>query len=214
MGRKKKNLAEKQAGYLNQASEESKYYLELTKKSEAFKACKPRERLFVVNYVLYNADVPKAMVMSGCTSKYYSQLGSKWMKKETIQQAIHEFWEIVFKDKISRIERMLVDHLYRRAFSSRAKYFTKDGALKPGLTLEDLGEDECIIDGIEKKYYGKEADVCVTIYKIADRNQAYTQLQKILGLDINRISVSTDQKTTGVLKVPEMITKEEWRNLN
>ena len=101
---------------MKEASAEQQYYLELTKKSEAFKACTPRQRFFIINYVITGGNASKAMVLSGTTSKYYAQQAAKWMKEDKIQNAIHQFWEIVFGDKIDKIERNLIDALYRRAF--------------------------------------------------------------------------------------------------
>jgi len=199
--------------YLAQANEEQRYYLELTKKSPAFKACLPRQRFFVINYVLCNGNATKAMVLTDCTSKYYAQTAARWMKEDRVQNAIHEFWEIVFGDKINKIERHMIDALYRRAFSNRWEYFNKDGTLKEGLIFpDDLGEDHIIVDGIEQKFYGRDADVVVTVYKLADRDSAFRQLQTVLGLGTKNISLTTEQ-TTGVLAVPGIIEAEEWEKI-
>jgi hypothetical protein len=158
------------------------------------------------------------MVLTGTTSKYYGQQAALWMKDEKIQNAIHEFWETVFGDKIDKIERNLIDALYRRAFSNRWKYFNKDGTLKDSInSLEDLGEDHIIIDGIEKKYYGKDADREVTVYKLADRDSAFRQLQSMLGLDNKNINLKTNEegnKSTGVLAVPGIIEADDWEKMN
>lgn len=167
----------------------------------------------MINYVLCNGNASKAAVLTGCTSKYYTQTAARWMKEEKIQNAIHEFWEVVFGDKINRIERHLIDSLYRRAFSNRWEYFDKDGRLKEGLIFpDDLGEDHVIVDGIEKRFYGRDADVEVIIYKLADRDSAFRQLQSMLGLGSKNIAVQTDQ-TTGVLAVPGIIEAEEWEKI-
>jgi len=202
--------------YISQSNSEQKYYLELTKKSEAFKSCSPRQRYFVINYVICNGNASKAAVMSGCTSKYYAVQAAKWMKQEEVQNAIHDFWEIVFGDKINRIERMLIDAYYRRAFTNRFKYFNTDGTLKAGITEESLGEDHIIIDSIETKYYGKDADRAVVVYNLANRDNAFKQLQSMLGLDVKKIDVKTDNttQTTGVLEVPGIINAEKWEDMN
>lgn len=199
--------------YMAEANQEQQYYLELTKKSQAFKVCTPRQRYFVINYVLCNGNASKAAVMSGCTSKYYGKQAALWMKEEKVQNAIHEFWEIVFGDKINKIERHMIDALYRRAFSNRWEYFNKDGTLKEGLVFpDDLGEDHILVDGIERKFYGKDADVSVIVYKLADRDSAFRQLQSVLGLGTKNISLTTEQ-TTGVLISPGIIEAEEWESM-
>jgi hypothetical protein len=203
--------------YRAESNHEQQYYLELTKKSPAFKACSPRQRFFVINYVLCGGNASKAMVLSGTTSRYYAQTAAKWMKEDRIQNAIHEFWEIVFGDKINKIERNLIDALYRRAFTNRWDYFNKDGSLKEGIKFpHDLGEDHVIIDGIEKKYYGKDADVEVVVYKLADRDTAFRQLQSMLGLDNKNINLRSNRqdKSTGVLVTPGIIEADDWEKMN
>lgn len=197
--------------YLKEQSEEVKYYLELTKKSLAFKHCLPRQRLFVINYILCNGNAGRAALMSGCESKYYYVVAAKWMKEPKIQKAIQEFWEIVFGDKITKIERQMIDTLYRRAFTNRLKYFNEDGTMKDGITEETMGEDHVIIDGMERKYYGKDADVSVVVYKLADRDSALKQLQSLLGLGQRNINITTNnEQKTGVLYAPPEATEAEW----
>jgi hypothetical protein len=208
---KQKKEPSKYKQYLEEASDDRQYYMELMKKSDAFKAINPRQRLFCINYVLTGGNASQASVLSGCTSKYYAQQGAKWMAQDVIQQAIREFWEIVFGDKIDKIERNLIDALYRRAFSNRWQYFNKDGTLKDKIhSLEDLGEDHVLIDGIETKFYGKDADISVTVYKLADRDSAFKQLQSILGLDTKNINLANTTATTGVLQVPGVVEADKW----
>lgn len=208
---KQKKAPGKYKQYMEQVDEERKYYLELMSKSASFKALTPRQRLFCVNYVLTGGNGSQAVILSGCTSKYYGQQAARWMKEDRVQQAIREFWEIVFGDKIDKIERNLIDALYRRAFSNRWQYFNKDGTLKDKIrSLEDLGEDHVLIDGIEKKFYGKDADISVTVYKLADRDSAFKQLQSILGLDTKNINLANTTATTGVLQVPGVVEADKW----
>lgn len=215
MAEKKKTTTAQRAGqYMKEASEESKFYLARMKKSQAFRACSPRERLFAINYVLHQGDVSLTMKATGATSKYYSRQAHMILKRDKVQLAIREFWDALFLDKIDKIQKVMLDQLYRRAFTARSKYFDKYGHLKDDLTLEDLGPDECIIDGIETKFYGKDADVRETVFKLADRNVAYRELQKLLGLDKKNTITNAGKKTTGVLKVAPPIKEEEWVKLN
>lgn len=212
--KKDKTRATKYKEYIKELDDERQYYIELMTKSPAFRAITPKQRLFVVNYVLVGGNASKAAVLSGCTSRYYGQQAGKWMKSEKISNAIREFWEIVFGDKIDKIERNLIDALYRRAFTNRWVYFNKDGTLKDKYkSLEDLGEDHIIVDGIEKKYYGKDADISVTIYKLADRDSAFKQLQSMLGLDTKNINLNNTTATTGVLQVPGIAESAEWEKI-
>lgn len=196
--------------YKKEATAEQQFYLELTRKSEAFKACSPRQRFFVINYVLAGGNASRAMALTDMKSKYYSQQGARWLKQENVQNAIQEFWETVFADKINRIEKNLIDALYRRAFTNRWQYFNKDGTLKKDLVFpDDLGEDHIIVDGIEKRFFGKDADREVVVYKLADRDFAFRQLQSLVGLDSKNINLKTDV-TSGVLVTPGIIDSDEW----
>jgi len=197
---------------LLKATPETKYYLARMKKTTAFKVCSTKQRLFVINYVQNLGDLKSTMRAMGNTSENYGVLAHQIMKRDKVQKAIAMFWEVVFGDKINNIPKTMVDQLYRRAFTQRSKYFTKEGRLKDGLELEDLGPDECIIDGIEQKYYGKDADVKVIVYKLADRNVAYRELQKLMGLNITK--AANEVQTSGVLKVPGLVEESEWEELN
>lgn len=203
---------ERRGEFEDKSTEEAKFYVQQMKKSPAFKSCTPRERLFAINYVLYQGDVTQTMIMTGSTSKYYSKQAHDILKKDKVQEAIKAFWEVMFEDKVEKVQKLLLDQLFRIAFTPRYKYFNKKGELKPGLELEDLGADECLIEGIEQKYYGKDADVCVVVYKLADRNQARRELKDLLRID--SLNNSDRDNNTGVLKVPISLNEDEWSKLN
>lgn len=212
MAKKKTTVAERQGDYMQNVSENAKFYLAKMKKSEPFKKCSPRERLFIVNYVNCLGDIKMAMKQSGMSTRYYSKEADKILKKVNVQRAIRIFFDELFEEKISMIPKALIDQLYRRAFTPRSRYFNEKGELKRGLTLDDLGPDECIIDDIERKYYGKDADVEVIVYKLADRTVAYRELIKLCGLSVKKVEVKG--QTSGVLKVPGTMKKVEWEKLN
>lgn len=196
--------------YAKKGKSEASFYTKVLNDSPIFEKLTAKQRLFVVNFCLCNGDRDLAMELCGYKVASRDSVAAKFMQNEEIQKAIYEFWNIIFGDKLELITHKMLDQLYRRAFSKRSKYFTAYGELKEGLSFDDLGEDECLIDGIERKYYGKSAEVEVIVYKIADRNQAYSQLMKMTGMDITRMNVTTEAQTTGVLEVLPTVSKAEW----
>ena len=201
-----------------QRKEMINYYTKLMKKSPAYSVCTPTQRLFVICMVL-NSGIPlRAMrevfklQVKERTDGDCSTVAVKMMKDPRVINAIKEFWELLHHDKLNDIEKKLVDLYWRQAFSSRSKYFNLDGTLKKGVTYESLGEDECLVEGIEKKYFGRDADVETVVYKLADRTKAADALRRMTGLDINRISILDDKGllTNGVLRVPQEQSKEDW----
>ena len=62
---KQKKEPSKYKQYLEEASDDRQYYMELMKKSDAFKAINPRQRLFCINYVLTGGNASQASVLSG-----------------------------------------------------------------------------------------------------------------------------------------------------
>lgn len=201
---------------------ESTFYADLLRGSDEFKKLTDLEGEFVVNFVLCNGVAIRAFNLT------YPQMVdnqvearnqvTRLMQNDNILDAIEAFWTILFADKIQRIEKGMLDSYIRKAFTNPFKYFELDGTLKEGITVEDLGDDYVIIEGIEKKLFvdrnchWKE----VVVYKFADRNKALEQLQKMLGLDITKIKIlndgiSDEDKTSGVLVVPGVIkSSEDW----
>jgi len=204
---------EKRRKLAKEAKEQTNFYLELLKKKPEFTILKPKEREFVVNYVLYQGDWEKALIMSGMTSEYYYKLGARYCQKEKIQVAIELFRDIVLGDKIVEIANKLIDQNERIAFTKRAKYFDAKGQLKEGLTLDDLGEDDCLVDSIERKWYGKDADKEVIIIKWADRGASRRELTKLLEISAGTFKKTNINKQQGVLFSPPELMKEEWENL-
>ena len=201
---------------------ESTFYADLLRGSDEFKKLTDLEGEFVVNFVLCNGVAIRAFNLT------YPQMVdnqvearnqvTRLMQNDNILDAIEAFWTILFADKIQRIEKGMLDSYIRKAFTNPFKYFELDGTLKEGITVEDLGDDYVIIEGIEKKLFVDRN--ChweeVVVYKFADRNKALEQLQKMLGLDITKIKIlndgiSDEDKTSGVLVVPGVIkSSEDW----
>lgn len=198
------------------------YYSRLLKGKAEFRDLTNKEIEFVVNYILLNGNSLKALEMTfPYETKGLADKAKKLLERNDITNAISAFWKTMYADKIQRIEKGILDTFYRRAFTNPFKYFNLDGTLKDGITAEDIGDDYVIIDGVEKKVYmnNKTGEMKeVVVYKLADRDKAFDRLQKILGLDVTKISIIGDlnvkEQTSGVLRIPSEITEAEWEEAN
>lgn len=201
---------------------EQDYYSRLLRSRAEFNELTNKELEFVVNYNLFNGSSLRAYEATfPKDTRNIGEKARKLMERTDILNAINAFWKTLYADKIQRIEKGFIDTLYRRAFTNPFKYFNLDGTLKDGITEEDIGDDFVIIDGVEKKVYtnnrtGEMKEVVV--YKLADRDKAFDKLQKVLGLDVTKISIIGDlnvkEQTSGVLRIPTEITEAEWEEAN
>ena len=148
----------------------------------------PQEKLFISFYVsdahwdevkAYNmAKLPEAKTRAATKAR-----ALRILKKEKVQIAIDNFVNSVVDINKQRARITIMDLQTKRAFFDPAELINADGSLKYQ-TLEEIpAELRAIIDGIETKWYGKNADVKTTTVKLADRNRAIADLKKMFRLD-------------------------------
>lgn len=103
----------------------------------------------------------------------------------------YQLWKENYLDVIKlELEPNIINVLLRRAFFDVNIFFNDDGSAKK---VSEIPEEwRCVIDGLEKKYYGRMADVSVDIFKLADRDKAITKLQEYIGMK------KDDTEPTGV----------------
>lgn len=96
------------------------------------------------------------------------------LNRDKIQEAIKRFMEMLIQPYQEKFKVMLLDTYYRRAFYRVDSFYHEDGELK---NLEEIEEEEMVvIDGVDTKYFGKDAERKVISYKLADRSQALRTL--------------------------------------
>ena len=102
----------------------------------------------------------------------------KIVNRPTIKTAIQRFVDATMAPYQDRIRYQLLDVWRARAFYDLAVFYYPDGSAKP--LSEIPREYRQAIDSITEDFKGKNADVRVVNYKLADRSQASKNLQELL----------------------------------
>lgn len=104
------------------------------------------------------------------------------LKKPKIADAVREMMGIWLDEKKQKLEKEIIEVLYKRAFYDPEKLVTESGA--PAFTKwSDVPEDMRVcVDSIETRAYGKDADTRITIMKLANRENAMRELSKYIAL--------------------------------
>ena len=99
--------------------------------------------------------------------------------KEAISRIIHHE-----QRNMQEYKKKLLDMLWKRANYNIDLFMDEDGEFK---TLKQIPKAwRCVVDGVEKKYYGKDAHVSVVVAKLADRDKAIDKLDKYINLTGNK----------------------------
>ena len=136
-----------------------------------------KQVLFLANYISNGFNAGKAYLeVPGRNAKISTAYvaGCNTLKRPKIQKAF-EYWKDLSIDELKgKIEPVIADQYFKRATYDITTFQNDDGTFK---ALKEIpAEWRCCIDGTEQKYYGKEANVCVVISKLADRDKAMKEL--------------------------------------
>jgi len=102
------------------------------------------------------------------------------INKLNIKEGIKRIFEVMIEVDKTGLEKKLFSTYFKRAFYDISVYQKDDGSYRP---LNEIPkEDRCVIDGIDTKYYGKDASVEVTILKLANRDRSMEQLAKYISM--------------------------------
>ena len=121
--------------------------------------------------------------------------GLKWANKPQVRQAIQRYSAMVIDPSRDQLHIRLVDTLRIRAFYDPMIFFYEDGTARP---LNEIPKEYRIcIDGITEDFKGKDAQVRVVTYKLADKTAAQKQLQELLkkGESVDEEEIPTDAKS-------------------
>jgi hypothetical protein len=162
---------------------------------------KPEEKLFV-SFYLSDAqwDVKKAYIMSFLEvdpDKGLANVQSKALKfynRPIVQEAIDAYVDAVANMNRARARYNIMELYNKRAFYDVTKLLNADGSLKYESLDEVPPEERAAIDGIETRFYGKDADRHATTIKLANRDKSVEMLSKILGMDKKSEDESSDSK--------------------
>jgi hypothetical protein len=175
---------------------------------------KPREIRFCAEYVSNGHNGTQAMLSVSFDGRYtYNSAAveaSKWLKTPKIQQAVTRWFERWLDEKKEKMEKEIIDVYYRRAFYPLDVFF--DANRKP-LPLNKIPREwHCCIDGIEDRYYGKDADVKATVMKLANREKALDTLGKYMTM-FKEVSVHEHRITQETADKLGSIFSQEPRNV-
>jgi hypothetical protein len=148
----------------------------------------PQEKLFVSFYISdAHWDSEKAYLMAGMEPKKTSSAtrikAHQLLNTKKIQDAVNTYVNSVVEINKGRAKVGIIELQKNRAFYDPADILNADGSLKYK-TLDEVPEKvRSVIDSIETRWFGKDANVKTTNVKLANRDKALEQLAKILRLD-------------------------------
>jgi len=133
-------------------------------------------------------------------------LGHLLLKNIQVQEGIHTYLESILAPSRTILEKQIFDTLWKRAFYDPSMFLDLDGEVRTiddpetgiarAIEFKDIPEEwRCVIDGIEKKYFGKDAVVYSIVLKLADRDKALDKLDKYIGM-------TKDTKVIEITEVP------------
>lgn len=133
-----------------------------------------REFRYVAGYCTNGFNQRKAYYEAGYkgkTNAIADSRASEIMSRDRIQEAIKRFMEVIIKPYRERLEVLLLDTYYKRAFYKVSDFYHEDGKRKE---LDEIDKDLIVvIDGIEEKW--KEG-VKVVEYKLGVRSESLRTL--------------------------------------
>jgi hypothetical protein len=120
--------------------------------------------------------------------------------KSSIKDAIRVVIDSWLAEKKGKLEAQIIGLWYHRAFYDTKMFVDGEGAVA-FKKLEDIPEEwRCVIDGIEAKYYGKDADRKVVVLKLANKEAAARELGKYIQLYADvAMSMGLTSETVAVL---------------
>lgn len=181
-----------------------------------------REIRFVAEYLTNGNNGVQAILNSGMNIKSYNAAGvmaNVYLKKHKIKEIIQRFIDNWLGVKEQIFKKKILQTLYARSFYDPARIIDATGKLK-WESLDHMPEELRIcIEGIETKFYGKDADAVVRITKLADRNKSIEMLMKALRIgedndvDVN-LSEETIESLASIFKDSPMLKKVNGKNGN
>lgn len=151
-----------------------------------------RELMFAAYYVSNGHNATQAFISAaGDVSLSYSACAVRsinLLKRPEIQKAVMMWFDRWFSERKTALEKEIVETYYLRAFYPIDVFLDAD--FKPK-SLELIDKKwHCCIDGVETKYYGRNAEVEVKVLKLANREKALDQLAKYMGMFAESIAMN------------------------
>ena len=160
------------------------YYTELglSKADKLLASLTEEELAFAAEMCINGCDQIKAYStvhkITGEMSKEQYRNMSTILHDQRVRKAIRAGIQRKMADVLDNLDARLLNTYITRAFYDPMEFMDDDGDPKP---LSKIAPDNrCVIDGIEKKYYGKDADAYTVTYKLANRDTALKTLSEYI----------------------------------
>jgi hypothetical protein len=176
-----------------------------------------KQAFFVIEYATNGFNIYQAYLDAGFnpkTRKLGESSARQLLKQDKINSAFKEIINLYLGEKREKMESMIIEQLYQQAFYDIADFVNIDGSPKHQNISEYPKNIRCCIKNIETKYYGKNADIAVTVLDLVDRDKAVDKLSKYIGMFSKdeeesglRLAKETEELLSKVFSIP--IPKEE-----
>lgn len=182
--------------------EEYLIMLGLSEAEQALCTLTDEELAFVCEMVSNGCDKIKAYatvnkITNGHLSKTQYNKVAEIIRKDEVKQLLRRGIQKKMSESLDNLDGKLLDTYIMRAFYDPADFIDDNGDPK---TLSEIDENKrCVVDGVEKKYYGKDADEYTITLKLANRDQAL----KVLGEYTRVIRPNTEVMVTSTTKENE-----------
>lgn len=167
---------------------------------------KPREIKFVAAYCTNGFVATDAYKAAGYKSKTKNSRASRsstLLSKKNITEAIRRFIDTIIEPFKAKLEYQIVEVYYKRAFYTIDMFYKKDGTLKE---LDEIEKEWLIvIDGVDRRHFGSNAQEKVMIYQLANRDKALQTLFNFINLeklnDSNTLPQLSDETRTKLKEI-------------
>ena len=143
-----------------------------------------KDILFIGEYLSNGFNARKAYQLAHptCSPITARSNACNILNRPVVREVVRRFMANYLHEAKLKLDKLLIDGYMAQAFYDPADLLNIDGTPKYE-NFEDIPPKlRRVITGIEKKYYGKDADTSVTVFKLADRRHAMEQLAKFVQL--------------------------------
>lgn len=172
---------------------------------------KPREIRFVAAFCA-TWDQKKSYLMAGYKATTENSLyanSTRLISNDKISTAIQRYVSKAIEPYKDRLNLMLLEVWYRRAFYDVSIFYNSDGTIKD---LDEIPEEWRIcIDRINIRHYGKESTNSETVWSLCSRTEALKEIRSVLELAIGK-SVNGDNSAEIKEKL-ELLKQKKYSEL-
>lgn len=139
-----------------------------------------------------------------------SAMGNTWLKQPAVLECVQSFTIQVLADKRARLEHEIINTLWAQAFYDPKDLMDIEGG--PGFKSWDEIPVELrrCVEGIDTKFFGKDANRCTTTIKLVNRNTALDRLSQYIAL-MRGVQID-NSATTGLSPETELLLHSVFNN--